>query len=225
MARQGKMHSSPFHVESAQYKYAIEHENEGYPIRSEIIDCDALNIKTKHCTLWNTGHRRCVSYKCIYFNTNLRRATDCTTCAFYFEKRCFHPNCPSSNHVDKGVAQYCCFYYGIGKNRNGYFHIKNGCERITLTRLVKDCKRKIKSKNLYIKQAEEELCSPKISNDTRTYLINKIGAKADERAQVQALLEKYLSRLSSIGGPLEFFQADNIKMKKTHKQKTHKQKR
>lgn len=28
MARQGKMHSSPFHIESQQYMYAVEHEVE-----------------------------------------------------------------------------------------------------------------------------------------------------------------------------------------------------
>jgi len=117
--------------------------------------------------------------------------------------------------VDTSVARYCCFYYGIEKK--GYFFVRNCCERITLTKLVNNCKKKIQSKNLYIEQAEKELRSQKISSDTRAYLSNKICAKANERTQAEELLEKYLSRLSSLGGPLSSFPRTDTFQKKTKK--------
>ena len=75
----------------------------------------------------------------------------------------------------------------------------------------------IESKNLYIRQAEEELHSQKISSDTKAYLSDKICAKADERARAEILLEKYLSRLSSIGGSLNSFPNSSSSQQKRHK--------
>lgn len=217
MSRQGKMHSSPFHVESSQYKYAIEHENEGYSVCSERVECDSLNGKTKYCKLWNIGCISCISWKCAYYNASLRRNASCNECAFYYSKKCFHPKRPLNCKMNIKDGQYCCFYYEIGKNKNRYFFIKNCCERIMLTKLVKDCKNKIESKNLYIRQAEEELHSQKISSDTKAYLSDKICAKADERARAEILLEKYLSRLSSIGGSLNSFPNSSSSQQKRHK--------
>ena len=37
MAHKGKMTSSPFHVETPMYKYAIEHENDNYKVQENAV--------------------------------------------------------------------------------------------------------------------------------------------------------------------------------------------
>ena len=207
MARQGRMHSSPFHVESPQYKYAIEHENKGYPTYSETVSCDQLHLKTKCCRLWNAKQcgRRCLHYKCAYHDTTIQRDAACVGCAFFYNKRCFHFKCPFTTKVDVNSGRYCSFYLSAEEDRQKYQFIQICCERIMLTRLVKECKKKLKSKNLAIGTARREIQNPNLSKDDKLYLSKKIHTRRKERNQIVTSLKQYSTRLPTIGGELTSF--------------------
>ena len=204
MSRQGKLHSSPFHVESAQYKYAVEHESD-YNITYDSIKCDELHARTQYCLLWNSGFIRCSYYKCKYFNVKNQTCSNCSECAFFYMKRCFHPKCPVKNSLRKNEAPYCCYYLSANKDRKKYLAISNYCQRIYLTKLIEEYEKKIRSKRSFIQQAERELRSKNTAIKDKNYLINKIHTKSNEIIEAEILLKKYLSQLSAIGGRLTSF--------------------
>ena len=88
MARQGKMHSSPFHIESQQYMYAVEHEVEPQHNTKVIPDCEYVDSTKNMCRKWNSGTQKCESYKCMFMNKELRRQATCKVCAYHYKGLC-----------------------------------------------------------------------------------------------------------------------------------------
>ena len=94
MGRQGKMHSSPFHVETNQYKYAVE--NEVPSIKKKIAyDCPNYIVSSGFCRLWNSGgDGLCKEFKCKYYRKSLQCQQICNDCAYSFKGKCEHPKKP-----------------------------------------------------------------------------------------------------------------------------------
>lgn len=222
MGRQGKMHSSPFHVESARYKYAVEHELENYAIQSIPVKCVHRSRESGHCNLWNIKYSSCTPHRCKYYNSALQRTSICSDCAYFYDKKCFHPKRPIRSGVDIDEARYCGYFHGI-ENGSGFFRaIRNSCKRISLTELTEKYRKKIHSKTLFIRRANEELSNPNISADNKEYLEAKIEQKTAERLDAVKMFKRYLAELSAAGGKLDsipsqlFLQKSKSKRKAKH---------
>ena len=108
MSRQGRMHGSPFHVETSRYKYAVEHEVEPYPFSKQRPNC-TYYINTNHsCSLWNSGFSQCNSHKCPYLRDGLRRHGTCLECAFFYNEVCYNNHKPTKTTVSEAEAAFCC---------------------------------------------------------------------------------------------------------------------
>ena len=200
MGRQGKMHGSPFHVESPQYRYAIEHE---YTIQSTPVKCDNLSERSGHCNLWNIEYTSCTSHRCKYYRVDLQRTNTCLDCAYSYEKKCFHPKHPIKNRFDVNAAHYCSYFYGLETGEEYFYVIRNFCKRIALTKLVESHQQKIQSKTRYIHRAKEKLSDPKITAANKAYLEANIKRKTAKQLTAQKKLEQYLAEFSDAGGPLK----------------------
>ena len=202
MARQGKYNSSPFHVETAQYKYAIEHEVDSRLVQQSIVSCDSLDKSKTRCTRWNSGYSKCENHRCLYYNEAKWRLATCEECAFFYETVCFHRNKPGKQVVDYEDARICCFFFPPEKDQRQHALIRSCCVRYSLTQDILGCERRIASKNNYIKQALKEISSGHPSDSDSLYLQNKIGQKARERQEQEELLQLYNQKLSKFGGRL-----------------------
>ena len=200
---QGKMHSSAFHVESAQYKYAVEHETDDCIPKSQLVNCKYFNSSTKMCSLWNSGKQRCSSHNCLKFNPSLRRQTSCEDCAFYYGQKCFCKKKPPKVQLSTKDAEYCCFYFGEDNNIRKYRYIRQCCERVFYTQIADECLKKIKSKYLIIDQFQTRLQTLRLNRQEVEYLNNKIRDKTAERTVEEKKLLECNRHLSEIGGRLK----------------------
>lgn len=202
MARQGKLHSSPFHIESRQYKYAIEHEVEPFPVRPTYADCPYLD-RNRLCSLWNSGNLTCNGHKCAFAKNGLRRSCSCEKCAFFFMGSCFEAHKPLRDTVVGSEAEYCTYFIGEEDDPKRYRKIQFLCKRYYFTSLVKSIERQIQSKDKYVAQAKAALISRKKSEETVRFYTEKIASKEEERKQLTEHLKAYKKKLISIGGKLD----------------------
>lgn len=202
MARQGKMHSSPFHVETPMYKYAIEHENDNFQPAHEAIKCDQL-YSGHNCRLWNSGLSKCAAFKCLYHQKGLQRANaNCSLCAHYYDKKCLHEKKPICEDLDKGAAAYCCFYICEVDNKSKYYQIARYERRMYLTEQLDEQKNLITKRRRQIKKAEKEM--RKTTPDSTEYRYWKENIENRNKYLLQAEKEfiQIQTMLDKIGGEL-----------------------
>ena len=213
MPKQGKLHSSPFHVETIQYKYAIEHENDGYVIPTSKVECNHKTGK-QICRLWNSGFKMCTAHKCHYNQLSMRRTGEsCCTCAYYW-KKCVHPQCASREKIDATAAEYCCYLLTEADNQDKYHYIKNSIVRMDLTRLLHKNEHLIKSRTKYIKEAEQEMKQYEPTDGTYLYLAKKVAERRKQIAAAEKLVIRLKADLERLGGELQ-------SMPKNSKHKSH----
>ena len=200
---QGKLHGSPFHVESRQYTYAIEHETVDCYEKESPNACPYFEKNSKRCRLWNSGMQHCIIKSCRFINDEQRAGKTCDSCAYCFQNECFMPLKRNMPPFSQEVAQYCSFC--CGKGHASFSTIRRYCERITLTRIADACHKKIIGKEKYIRKAKAELADPRCKDSDRQYLENKIQAKAAERDIEISAFAQANARLNELGGRLTSF--------------------
>ncbi len=124
MSRQGKLHSSPFHVESSRYIFAVEKENSGYEPKNEDTTCEYRHGSV--CRLWNSGYKTCASFKCRYHRESLRRSFTCDDCGFIYNSKCRHSKTINKKKIPKATGSYCCFF--VGKEATTYETIRRAVQ-------------------------------------------------------------------------------------------------
>lgn len=174
MARQGKLHSSPFHVESPRYILAVEKENADYQLKQEIPDCSHYDLSRKLCRLWNSGNKLCAPYKCRYNNETAQRSASCEDCAFYYEQYCYHVKGPKKDKVALSSARHCCFYVDEEGDKEKYWSIQNGLRSRSVQQQYDNLKSSIKRWEKLIADLQEKKRSPTISLKDKSYYENKI---------------------------------------------------
>ena len=202
MARQGKMHSSPFHVESSMYKYAIEHENDDCQPVQEVVKCD-YRYAAHNCRLWNSGCSKCYAFKCLYHQKNLRRSkATCAMCAYYFDRKCLHEKKPMHEDLHTNTATYCGFYICEADNKSKYYQIARYERRIYLTAKLDEQKKLIAKRRKQIKEAEKEM--GKVAPDSADYrfLKRKIENRGEYLLQAEKQFANIQTMLDQIGGEL-----------------------
>lgn len=198
MSRQGKLHSSPFHIESLQYKYAIEHENDGYAIPQRIIQCRYRIKSTNACTLWNSGYKYCLAHKCKVVNDHAH-GKPCKECAFFFSD-CKHPNKPLREKAKDNSARYCAFFLDTD-DRPRFVHVRRHIIQTECTAEIKVLKQKITRHKRLIKQCERELSSSEIRPSDIGYLKDKIRQKEDSIIDATSRIAFLSNQLEKIQGP------------------------
>lgn len=198
MARQGKMHSSPFHIESQQYMYAVEHEVEPQHNTKVIPDCEYVDSTKNMCRKWNSGTQKCESYKCMFMNKELRRQATCKVCAYHYKGLCYRPD--NAKQQEDGLeATHCFFFYPKDKNPERYSYIKNYCARFYYTQQVKSHEKQIKSREKSIKECNKELALYTVSEADRSYLEKKIVRKTQEISELEKELRGLTDTLNKLG--------------------------
>lgn len=202
MARQGKMHSSPFHIETASYKYAIEHESDDCVSRSSAIDCKHI-VSNHNCNLWNSGFTKCMSFKCRHYQKIMQRVdARCSLCAFYFEKNCHHPHKPLKDKAKGDAALYCCFYICETEKSTKYHRIASDEHRHYL-KVQLDIQRKVVARRQkQISDAEKEMLKLDPSSTEYAYLQTKIATRKKALQQAETTVEQIRSKLERLGGEL-----------------------
>lgn len=198
MARQGKMHSSPFHIESQQYMYAVEHEVEPQHNTKVIPDCEYIDSTKSMCRKWNSGTQKCESYKCPFIHEDLRRQASCKACAYHYKGLCYRPD-NAKQQADGLEATHCFFFYPKDKNPERYNYIKNYCARFYYTQQVKSHEKQLKSRERSIKECNKELALNSISESDRRYLENKIVRKTQEISVLEIELHERICALDKLG--------------------------
>lgn len=202
MARQGKMHSSPFHVESPMYKYAVEHENDAYQLQEEVTKCDHLYC-AQNCRLWNSGHAKCYAFKCLYHQKNLRRSkATCAMCAHYFDKKCLHEKKPMRESLHTNTATYCGFYLCEADNKSKYYQTARQERRLYLTAQLDEQKKLITKRRKQIKEAEKEIRKAAPGSAEHRYLNAKIENRSQFLLQAEQRFSQIQTMLDQIGGEL-----------------------
>ena len=202
MARQGKMHSSPFHVETPMYKYAIEHENDNCQPAQEVINCDQL-YATHNCRLWNSGLSKCYAFKCLYHQKNLRRSkATCSMCAYYYDKKCLHEKKPMRESLHTNTATYCGFYLCKENDKSQYYQVARHTRRLYLTAQLDEQKTLITKRRKQTKEAEKEMS--KVAPDSADYrfLKGKIENRSQYLLQAEKKFIEIQTMLDQIGGEL-----------------------
>ena len=200
MARQGKLHSSPFHVETVQYMYAIEHENESEYVPSSEPVCAFHNRVKRRCEKWNSGYPQCESHRCRYLNSSTRRHAVCSDCAFCYCDKCFHQKAPVNLSPEPEEGSFCYFFCSEHKQPNKFRYVRKNCERLVISQKMKACRTAIKSKKKYIKQADRELDQETTPKDTREYLQAKCSRFNEEIAVLTEQLARLETRVNKLGG-------------------------
>lgn len=202
MARQGKMHSSPFHVESSMYKYAIEHENDDCQPVQEIVKCD-YRYASHNCRLWNSGHSKCYAYKCLYHQKNLRRnKATCAMCAHYFDRKCLHEKKPMHEDLHTNIATYCGFYICEADDKSKYYQITRYERRIYLTEKLDEQKKLITKRKKQIKDAEKEISKVAPDSADYRYLKGKIENRCKLLLHAEMQFAQIQTMLDQLGGEL-----------------------
>ena len=202
MGRQGKLHSSPFHVESPTYKYAVEHEIDARTISYDLPEC-AWRDKTKtRCKKWNTGFAKCENHRCPLINMERHRVAQCYECAYCYEEICYHQNVPEKQEFSPSEAEYCCYYLDRCQDPQKYTYIQRQCERFRLSLLSQECRKRIVSKGKYIRQASKEIAAQSTSKEDRAYLIAKCTRFETEQAALRETLSRCENRLDELGGAI-----------------------
>ena len=201
MAHKGKMNSSPFHVESVTYAYAIEHENSGYNVPEKAVKCDCLVRSTNACTLWNSGYKNCFAYKCRYGGGIKKRDARCKSCAFYL-KKCRNPKKPQNKQISTEEAAFCCYYIGTGMEPK-YSQIRRCVLRIAYTSEYRTLQSDIDKRNKTIRKFQKELQACDKSSSDYKYLQDKIEEKKNLSEQNRARMANLKAQLDKLGGPLE----------------------
>ena len=137
----GKLHCSPFHVETANYKYAIEHENDDCQGGVFLIQCQYLSNSTKRCDLWNSGRSKsCAQFGCKYLTLHEHlQASSCLKCAYCFESKCFHPKKPRDIEMQLSEATYCCYFLKEKTDTKLFQRIRRYCARLFYTEQLDLC--------------------------------------------------------------------------------------
>jgi len=188
MTRQGKMHSSPFHVETSSYKYAIEHENDGYLVTQAPVKCPHLLRSTNACSLWNSGYEKCMAFKCPYIGGTEQRNTSCQKCAFFYQKKCCNPMRPFRSHPDTKDASFCCFFVGE-ENEEQYLKIKKYILRIMYTAEYNQLQQKLCIHQKSIRRCERELSLYEKNASYCQYLQNKLEKQTRQAAAKSKRME------------------------------------
>lgn len=114
MAGKGRMSGSPFHIENAQYIYAIEHENEiNNRGNSEIIQCEYRRGMLSNCSLWNSpaGGLSCSGKKCPIFNSQVKATDECSERFSVFMSNCTTHKCEHTCNNCPQIQQEKCRTY------------------------------------------------------------------------------------------------------------------
>jgi len=199
VARQGKFHSSPFHIENWAYKYAVEHENGDFAVPHEVIQCENRVNSTNGCKLWNSGLQTCMPHKCPVLN-GVQCSRECGQCAYYYSE-CKHPKRPIRGKIIGTEASYCAFYIGQDDKKR-FQAIRRTIIRLDYTNELDTLKKRLKKRAKYIRECEKELLTCDMQSSDYLYLKDKIVEKqrinknAEQRI---AFLEKQLAKM---GGPL-----------------------
>ena len=202
MAHKGKMTSSPFHVETPMYKYAIEHENGNYKVQENAVTCDQLYLG-HNCRLWNSGHSKCYAFKCLYHQKNLRRSkANCGMCAYYYDKKCLHEKKPMRESLHTNSATYCGFYLCEKDNKKKYYQVACYERRIYLTEKLDELKQLITKRRKQIKEAEKEMSQAAPDSATYRFLKNKIENRTKYLLEAEMQFSKVQTMLDQIGGEL-----------------------
>ena len=199
MARQGKMNSSPFHIETRAYKYAVEHENEGYQILEKQNDCTFYSAKTEHCTLWNSGYQLCNKHRCRFRISGLRRLGNCASCAYCY-KGCQHPKKPLKDSVKGEKASFCAFFVTKQMDSRKYHALHDCAERIVLSSELKRARKIVKSGNRFIKQSQNELGKMEVGTASYQSLVAQIDRKKARVRENSDLIDNLERRLDALGG-------------------------
>lgn len=180
MARHGKLSGSPFHIEDVFYKYAVEKENDDYRFTHEKTQCPYIKIKGNVCGLFNSGHKICAVHKCRFFQQSQRRSQTCDQCAYFYGGHCVHKKGQRTD--DPTIASYCCFF---DDDPQKVKQVQSSIWIAVLRNEVEICNATIKRSEKYIRKAEKELASNKVSAEDRVYLKNKISARYDRIRQFE----------------------------------------
>ena len=201
MARQGRLHSAPFHVENSRYKYAVEHETSDYIPQQVRVTCECLN--SKKCTLWNSGFSSCLEFKCRKLNKGMARDASCDACAFCYGGHCYHTMFPKGkNSKVEAEAHYCCYFTSMADNKARFEFIRNRCERIAYTRMIGDLKKRETGKRKYIEKARHEIDSMRCNSRDIDVQLKSIAAKEAEVAEIRREANAAIEHLNLIGGEL-----------------------
>lgn len=202
MARQGKMHGSPFHVENQFYKYAVEHDGVD-KIKSEHPNCEYWTPGSSVCKKWNVANGKlCKHFVCRFYKTETRRKNICAQCAFCYNLNCKHPKRPPKE-PETDDASFCYYFFGKKDDEKKFNYIRTCLERISLTEEKHYIERSISKKNKYIRQATKALQDVKQGSELHKFYTDKIKAKnADAQKQAEEL-SKIIKRLEQLGGELD----------------------
>ena len=195
------MANSPFHVETGAYKYAIEHELDGYPVKGTPVICEWR--RKQLCTLWNSGFQKCSAFKCKFLHHHLRNNYVCSQCAY--GKKCVHAD-RKVPFGEQDVASYCCFFLNEKIDKDRYHIIKNEINQDITPRAINKLSNIIKKKesviqNLrsWISQAERKITSNICDDGEQQHLAQKIiqckEQIAFEKKQIY-ILQKQIEGLS-----------------------------
>lgn len=169
MSRHGKLSGSPFQVESIFYKYAIENECNDCQLKKEIPQCPHYKLKNNSCGLFNSGYQACAAHKCRFFRLEQRRNNTCHQCAYFYDGYCAHKKGQKTTNLS--IASYCCFFNNEPVTVK---RVRNDILISVLKNEIETCNITIKRSKKYIKEAQKELTSNKVSESDRKYLENKI---------------------------------------------------
>ncbi len=227
MSRQGKMHGSPFHVETKQYKYAIENENEDYQPKRIEVDCEFYSHGGYKCLKWNSGSQNCKYFKCRYYlkkhprkENSPTRYISCMSCKYNSGKKCIHPKKPSSIKLASDEANYCCFFNGkvkpkprsVAKNDPSAALVKQmkadeaekrKTARKNLTKTVRSLKKDISDIECIIIGIEETAKSNALSEEELAKLNQTTNSQKSRLGNLKKQLRIKESTLRAIGGELD----------------------
>ena len=202
MGRQGKMHGSPFHVETQFYKYAVEHDGIDN-IKSENPKCEYWTPGSGVCKKWNVANGKlCKHFVCHFYKTEMRRKNICAQCAFCYNLKCKHPKCPTDEPVSDD-ASFCYYFIGKRDDEKKFVYIRSCLERIALTEEKLYIERSIRKKNKYIKQAQHSVSVAEKGSETYKFYIDKIRAKQVDAQKQSAKLDAIKKKLEQLGGELD----------------------
>ena len=202
MARQGKMHGSPFHVENQFYKYAVEHDGVDN-IKSEHPNCEYWTPGSSVCKKWNVANGKlCKHFVCRFYKTETRRKNICAQCAFCYNLKCKHPKRPPKE-PETNDASFCYYFLGKKDDEKKFNYIRTCLERIALTEEKRNLHSSINSKYKYIRKAKAALKLTEPNSETYKQYISKIKAKEVDAQKQTEELASVNKRLLQLGGELD----------------------
>lgn len=202
MARQGKMHGSPFHVENQFYKYAVEHDGVDN-VKADNPKCEYWTPGSSVCKKWNVANGKlCKHFVCRYYRAETRRKNICAQCAFCYNLKCKHPTRPPKE-PDTDDASFCYFYIGRKDDEKKFTYIRTCLERIALTEEKNYLTQSIRKKNKYIRQATKSLQDAEKDSELHKFYTDKIKAKLVDIQKQSDELMIIKDKLEQLGGDLD----------------------